>query len=81
MLYNFHIFMRKFKIRKIKPTKIFTISPEQDRVQMLTKISVDLNRYTTKELPELNTIRTWVNKELAKSLAKAKVRHLFNSND
>jgi len=73
--------MRKFKIRKIKPTKIFTISPEQDRVQMLTKISVDLNRYTTKELPELNTIRTWVNKELAKSLAKAKVRHLFNSND
>ena len=71
--------MRRFKIRKIKPTKIFTISPEQDRVQMLTKISVDLNRYTPKELPEINTIRAWVNKELAKSLTKAKVRHLFTS--
>lgn len=81
MPYNFNTFMRKFKIRKIKPTKIFTISPEQDRVQMLTKISSDLNRYTSKELPEINTIRSWVNKELAKSLAKEKVRNLFTSDD
>ena len=81
MLYKFYVFMRKFKIRKIKPTKIFTISPEQDRVQMLTKISSDLNRYTPKELPEINTIRNWVSKELAKSLAKEKVRNLFTSKD
>ncbi|MCH8821191.1 hypothetical protein IID23_01550 [Patescibacteria group bacterium] len=73
--------MRKFRIRKIKPTKIFTISPEQDRTQMLTKISADLNRYTTKELPEIDTIRNWVSKELAKSLTKEKVRNLFTSKD
>lgn len=71
--------MRKFKIRKVKATKIFTLSPEQDRVQMLTKIAEDLKKYSQKEMPEIGSIRNWVDKELSKSLARAKVQNLFSS--
>ncbi len=70
--------MRKFKIRKVKPTKLFTISPDQDRVQLLTKISVDLERYSPEDMPEVTNIKSWVSKELARSLTKAKVHNLFS---
>lgn len=69
--------MRKFKIRKVKTTRILTISPEFDRVQQLTKFSDNLKRYSTEDMPEINTIRSWVNKELAKNLAKSKIQNLF----
>ena len=69
--------MRKFRIRKVKTTKIFTISPEQDRVQMLTKFTEDLKKYSPEEMPEISTIKSWVDKELAKSLTKTKVYNLF----
>ena len=69
--------MRKFKIRKVKTTRIITISPEFDRVQQLTKFSDNLKRYSTEDMPEINTIRSWVNKELVKNLAKSKIQNLF----
>lgn len=69
--------MRKFKIRKVKTTRILTISPEFDRVQQLTKFSDNLKRYSTEDMPEINTIRSWVNKELVKNLAKSKIQNLF----
>lgn len=71
--------MRKFKIGKVKTTKIFTISPEQDRVQLLTKFASDLERYSPEDMPEINTIKNWVDKELSRTLAKAKVQNLFSS--
>lgn len=76
--------MRKFKIRKINISKVetsnlFTFSPEQDRVQTLTKFSEDLKKYTDEEMPEIHTIRAWVDKELSKSLAKTKVHDLFKT--
>lgn len=71
--------MRKFKIRKVKATKIFSISPEEDRVQTLTSIAQDLERYTPAEMPEIGTIKSWVRKELSRNLAKVKVQHLFHS--
>lgn len=70
--------MRKFKIRKVKPTKLFTLSTDQDRVQLLTKISEDLKRYSPEDMPEVTTIKSWVSKELNRSLAKAKVHSLFS---
>ena len=70
--------MRKFKIRKLQATKLFTLSPDQDRVQLLTKISEDLERYSPEDMPEVTTIKSWVSKELARSLAKAKVHNLFS---
>ena len=70
--------MRKFKIRKFKTARVLTISPEQDRVQMLTKFSEDLKKYSPEDMPEVNNIRSWVDKELAKSLTKTKVYDLFN---
>jgi len=73
--------MRKFKIRKVKATKVFTISPQENRVQLLTKIAADLERYTPKEMPEIYNIKKWVRKELAKSLAKEKVNNLFYPKD
>ena len=69
--------MRKFKIRKVKTTRVITISPEFDRVQQLTKFSDNLKRYSTEDMPEINTIRSWVNKELVKNLAKSKIQNLF----
>ena len=69
--------MRKFKIRKVKTTRILTISPEFDRVQQLTKFSDNLKRYSTEDMPEINTIRSWVNKELVKNLAQSKIQNLF----
>ncbi len=73
--------MRKFKIRKVKAAKMFTLSPEQDRAQLLTKVAANLERYSPEELPEINTIKNWVYRELARSLAKAKVQSLFSSRD
>ena len=73
--------MRKFKIRKVKATKVFTISPQENRVQLLTKIAADLERYTQEEMPEVYNIKKWVRKELAKSLAKEKVNNLFYPKD
>lgn len=70
--------MRKFKIRKFKTTKVLTISPEQDRVQMLTKFAEDLKKYSPEDMPEVNNIKSWVDRELAKSLTKTKVYDLFN---
>ena len=69
--------MRKFKIRKVKATKVFTISPQENRVQLLTKIAADLERYTPEEMPEVDNIKKWVRKELAKILTKEKVNNLF----
>lgn len=69
--------MRKFKIRKVETTKILTISPEQDRVQMLTKFAEDLKKYSPEDMPEIHNIRSWIDRELAKSLTKTKVQSLF----
>jgi hypothetical protein len=69
--------MRKFKIRKIKTAKLLSISPEQDRVQMLTKFAEALKKYSPTEMPEVGNIRSWVDRELAKSLTKTKVHNLF----
>lgn len=73
--------MRDFKIKKAKTTSIFSISPEQDRVQLLTKIAADLERYSPEDMPEIKTIRNWVGRELARSLTKVKVQNLFSSKD
>ncbi|MEX0616838.1 MAG: hypothetical protein WD231_03460 [Candidatus Woykebacteria bacterium] len=70
--------MRKFKIRKVKTTKIFTRPPEQDRVQFLTNLTYDLGRYSTAEMPEIETIKAWADKELKKSFTRSKVQNLFS---
>lgn len=71
--------MRKFKIRKVKTTRLLSIAPEQDRVQMLTKFADDLKMYSPEDMPEVSNIKSWVDKELAKSLTKTKVHNLFKS--